>query len=190
MQPHGADRDRAAHIIVTGIGDKLIVEGERSPISEADQIIGLNDFLGPVAEGAVADVDAEASCCKESPIIARKPVDDASQAYSVVGAAPGRSLQHAAERCALVDVGPGHDFGLTALPAQPREEAEIIGDGLLEIADEAKFRSGLARPRDVRRIGIERGIAEVRIGQRRGETATIALAVPARQPEFSLRPKQ
>ncbi len=66
MQPHSANRDWSAYIIVTRIGDKLIVESHRGPIGEADQIIGLDDFFRPEAEGAVADVDAEAACCKES----------------------------------------------------------------------------------------------------------------------------
>jgi hypothetical protein len=47
----------------------LIVEGHRGPIGEADGIISLDDFLGPVAERAVADDEAETACCKESLII-------------------------------------------------------------------------------------------------------------------------
>jgi hypothetical protein len=57
--------------------DKLIVEGQRSPIGDADRIISFDDFFGSVAKRTVADDEAKAVCSKESLIIICKPVYNA-----------------------------------------------------------------------------------------------------------------
>src|SRR5436309_9534334 len=53
------NRHRAAIGVVGGVGDELVIGGQRDLLVQRVGVIGLEDALAPVVERAVADQDAE-----------------------------------------------------------------------------------------------------------------------------------
>ena len=141
--------DRPPVRVVGGVDDELVIEGESRPGVEAIGVISLQYFLRPVIERAVADQYSEPAGGEIGLRLGREAIDDASHADPVVGASPGRSLQHGAGGNAFVAIGPADDFVQTRAPTGAREHAEIGGDRLLEIGVEAVIGSHLAHQRDV-----------------------------------------
>ena len=68
--------NRAAVRIVGGVGDQLIIRGQRQIPVECEGIVGFEDPLAPVVERAVADQDAEAAGGDEVAMVARERIDD------------------------------------------------------------------------------------------------------------------
>ena len=67
---------RAAVGVVGGVGDQLVIRGQRQRLVERVRIIGFENPFAPVVERAVADQDAEPAGGDEIAMVARQRIDD------------------------------------------------------------------------------------------------------------------
>src|SRR5260370_35362018 len=96
--------DRPAVRIVGGVGDQLIIAGQRELPVERVRIIAFEDSLGPIVELAVADQGTEPAGRDEVAMVPGERVDGAADPDHVVGPAPSRALDGYAEREAGIDI--------------------------------------------------------------------------------------
>src|SRR5262249_46247727 len=138
---------------------ELVIEGQDHAADDVEGVVGLEDPLWAIVEPAVADQDAEAADREIVAVILREAVDGAADPEPVVRASPGPAFDRGAEREAPIDIGESRDLALAVVPAPAPEQAEVVGDGLLEVHVIAVL--GAAGPRENDRIG---GI-EIRVEQ-------------------------
>jgi len=67
---------RAAVGVVGGVGDQLVIRGQRQRLVERERVVDFENPLAPVVERAVADQDAEAAGGDEVAMVARERIDD------------------------------------------------------------------------------------------------------------------
>ena len=67
VESAGDDMHRAAVGVVGGVGDQLVIRGQRQLFCQRVGIVGLEDPLALVVERAVADQDAEPCLLYTSP---------------------------------------------------------------------------------------------------------------------------
>src|SRR6185312_17471636 len=112
-----------------------------------------------------------------------KLVDRAGEADGVLGPLPGGALETGAERQAAVDIGEGPGLAAPVVPAQPREDAEIVAHRLLEIDGESRLPARAAHGGDIgRRAGLvcqRHGLREIAHGGAVGEDEEAQLAWPS-----------
>src|SRR6476619_6394682 len=149
VQPAREDVDRSAVGIVGGIGDELIVGGQRQLLVERVCVIGFEDSLAPVVELAVSDQNAEPAGGDEIAMVSRQRVDGAADPDHVVGPAPFGALERKAKRERGIDIGERHDLGLAVVPAPPPEQYNFVAQGLFEVDDVAVFDAAPAGLRDI-----------------------------------------
>src|SRR5580692_5998528 len=84
VQAHGEDVDGPAILVIGGIADELVVEGERYRLDHAAVVVSLDDAFGRVVEASIADQRAETAGREELPMRGGEFVDRAGKADGVV----------------------------------------------------------------------------------------------------------
>src|ERR1700681_4682370 len=92
VRPCREYRDRSPVGVVGGIGDELVVEGQRAPFVEVIGIIGLEYFLFAVVQLAITDQQADATRSEEVTMRAGETVDRSSNSDCVIRPPPGAAL--------------------------------------------------------------------------------------------------
>src|SRR5258708_37157026 len=105
MQRARENRDRATIGVIGGVGDQLIVRGEREVLVDRKGVIRLEETFVAIIERAVADQQAEAACRQEIAMRGRKSVDGAADPNRIARASPIASFdRHAAGKTAIIFV--------------------------------------------------------------------------------------
>src|SRR5579872_4058975 len=92
MESRRSDGHWSAVAVVSGVFNSLEIDGEVHARPQRDSVVGLQDFLIPVVERAVAKLEAQAAGGQIRGVHAGDGVDDAGQTHLVVSAAPPGSL--------------------------------------------------------------------------------------------------
>ena len=88
----GLHEDRAAVCVVAGVGDVLDVEGVEETAPGVEVVVGLEDVLACVTEGAITEEEALAAELQVGLVVALDGVRDEGEAGFVEGAVVARRL--------------------------------------------------------------------------------------------------
>lgn len=127
MTPDGKNVDGAAVFVVRRVVDELVVEGCPNIREELGAVVGFENGLMAVVEGAVADDEAVSTGFEEGAVFRGDAVDDAGKADDIIASFPTGAFERETGLEGLVDLGksPGHI--LAVVPADAGEGAEVIG---------------------------------------------------------------
>ena len=133
MESCAKDVDRAAVAIVGGIRDELVVERGVNVFANLKVVVGFHRFFQSIIELAVSGQDALAARGEELLMNGGDGVDDAGQAKGVIGPSPELPLGAQAQGGGAVHIGVNPGFGVTVVPAQTGENADIGGNFLFAV---------------------------------------------------------
>src|ERR1700716_4539535 len=97
-RPSAEEVGRTTHGVVARIVEELVVGGGHDALHDLEGVVGLDDSLRGVAEGAVAYQHAEPACREIAAVIGRDLVERACDADTVVRPLPCRALDRQAQR--------------------------------------------------------------------------------------------
>jgi hypothetical protein len=137
MEAGSEDRDRAAVPVEGGVIHELKVEGDVDGLPDLEVVVSLEDLLPAVRQGAVASKDAEATGGEEVLVDFGDAVQGSGKADGVVGPTPVFAFDAEAERGSAVNVTEDPGFVVPVAPAKAGEDADVLGDLLLEVEAEA-----------------------------------------------------
>src|SRR5260370_19884596 len=103
MKPPRADRDWAAIAVVTGVVDSLEIGRHVNAMAQLESVIRLQDFLVPIMERSVAQLEAQAACGEVGGMDPGNSIDDALQGDLVALSSPASYLTNQAQTCRPVD---------------------------------------------------------------------------------------
>lgn len=93
MQPQAADVHWSAVAIIGRVLHVLVIDGYREIAVQLERVIGPQDLLQPIVQGAITDQNAEASGGEIGSGIARQRVSNYGHSYRVIGPPPASSLE-------------------------------------------------------------------------------------------------
>src|SRR5208337_2930348 len=174
VHAYRADLYGAALGVVRGVDDLLEVERHHDSGRYLPGVVRLQNLFQTILQPAVADDEAQAPGLQVIAMRTGYSIEDPSQADPVVWPAPAAPAHDKACACRPVDLGKGPRLGVAVVPTQPAEEADVVGDLLVDADATAVLVAIGARLRDV---GVDRHqlqrlvvIAHVRVIQERHPT--------------------
>src|SRR5665213_422171 len=93
MSANRIDGNPSAGGIIPGMFDVLIVRGQPQPFAGLNVIIGLENLLGSVGQGAISQVQSSTPGGEIGAMLGGKAVDHPGQSHGVIWAAPAVALE-------------------------------------------------------------------------------------------------
>ena len=136
MHAHTKNGDRAARLVVAGIGDELNVGPKRKTPRQSEVVIAFEDLFPPIGQPAVAQHKAKASIGEIFLVQCGNSVGNEDRASVVLRTAPEFAGNLNSSFEGVVDFREGVAREFPVVPADARKCAKTIRQSLLPIESE------------------------------------------------------
>lgn len=133
MEAYCVEVGRATVSVVSRVPHALVVGGQEGVLPDVKAIVGLEKLLGPVVQGAVANEEGDAARFQVVTPVLRKRIAAIADTQRIHAAAPSTALECEARANGTIGFGEGVGFRPAIGLHGAQEEAEIVGDGLLDV---------------------------------------------------------
>src|SRR5579875_543030 len=142
VRAHTQHGDGPTVLVVAGMCHELGVERGEEATPGMGGVVGLENVLTGVVQGAIAEEEAFAAQGEIGLVVALDGVCDPNHADLVVGATPAVAGHVAANFKGLVDLRVAEALMLAFVPAEAAEGANVGGELLLEVEPDAVLHGG------------------------------------------------